>query len=438
MDPSISGRGAAPVFRDKDGNRISKEEYSKLKEKRKEKPKEIKLEWGKGLVQKREAEAKMQQLEFEKENPFARTRDDPDLDRMMKDRLRWGDPMAHLVEKKQHEPHLLDLGDNEKMQASGFVVPQGVPNHSWIKRGLDAAPNRYAIKPGRHWDGVDRSTRVMNPPILVKRIQSINSKEAELGISEDASWHAEYKDSAYVYAGGIPFDLTEGDLLAVFAQYGEIVDINLVRDKGTGKSKGFAFVAYEDQRSTILAVDNLNGAQILGRMIKVDHVTKYKKTEEQDEETQQQKRAGFQTPDVLSLNCTTWTNASEIFSKILGVANAIDLADRFLPRLQSLNSASGDMMKALSVCRSALEILDGVLREFTNNDDSMPPEKHPFDRQIPLESLKIEEAITVKIDHMAAALSRTFRSPIVDTIQSLPLHQQVCCYYTVVLQEFTN
>lgn len=37
-------------------------------------------------------------------------------------------------------------------------------------------------------------------------------------------------------------------------RYGEIVDVNLVRDKGTGKSKGFAFVAYEDQRSTTLAV----------------------------------------------------------------------------------------------------------------------------------------------------------------------------------------
>lgn len=130
----------------------------------------------------------------------------------------------------------------------------------------------------------------MNPLTLVKRIQNINSKEASLGISEDASWHAVYKQSAYVYVGGIPFDLTEGDLLAVFAQYGEIVDVNLVRDKGTGKSKGFAFVAYEDQRSTNLAVDNLNGAQILGRIIRVDHVSKYKKKEEEDEELEQQKR----------------------------------------------------------------------------------------------------------------------------------------------------
>uniref|UniRef100_A0A7N0U562 Uncharacterized protein n=1 Tax=Kalanchoe fedtschenkoi TaxID=63787 RepID=A0A7N0U562_KALFE len=130
----------------------------------------------------------------------------------------------------------------------------------------------------------------MNPLTQVKRIQQINQKEAALGISDEASWHAKYKDSAYVYVGGIPFDLTEGDLLAVFAQYGEIVDVNLVRDKGTGKSKGFAFVAYEDQRSTNLAVDNLNGAQVLGRTIRVDHVEKYKKKEEEDEETERKKR----------------------------------------------------------------------------------------------------------------------------------------------------
>lgn len=130
----------------------------------------------------------------------------------------------------------------------------------------------------------------MNPLTLVKRIQNINAREAQLGISEDASWHAKYKDSAYVYAGGIPFDLTEGDLLAIFAQYGEVVDVNLVRDKGTGKSKGFAFVAYEDQRSTNLAVDNLNGAQVVGRTIRVDHVDKYKKKEEEDEEEEQRKR----------------------------------------------------------------------------------------------------------------------------------------------------
>lgn len=46
------------------------------------------------------------------------------------------------------------------------------------------------------------------------------------------------------------------------SQFGEVAGINLVRDKDTGKSKGYAFLKYVDQRSTILAVDNLNGAQV--------------------------------------------------------------------------------------------------------------------------------------------------------------------------------
>ncbi len=51
------------------------------------------------------------------------------------------------------------------------------------------------------------------------------------------------------------------------------------RDKNTGKRRGFAFLMYENQRSTILAVDNLNGAQVLSRTLRVDHVKDYKQKE---------------------------------------------------------------------------------------------------------------------------------------------------------------
>mmetsp|Transcript_16880 Transcript_16880/g.41125 ORF Transcript_16880/g.41125 Transcript_16880/m.41125 type:complete len:147 (+) Transcript_16880:182-622(+) len=46
------------------------------------------------------------------------------------------------------------------------------------------------------------------------------------------------------------------------SQFGEIEDINLARDEDTGKSRGFAFVKYEDARSCILAVDNLVGIKV--------------------------------------------------------------------------------------------------------------------------------------------------------------------------------
>jgi len=74
--------------------------------------------------------------------------------------------------------------------------------------------------------------------------------------------------------------LTEGDVVTIFSQFGEIMDINLPRDKETGKRRGFGFLMYEDQRSTVLAVDNLNGANILGRTLRVDHVRQYKQKKE--------------------------------------------------------------------------------------------------------------------------------------------------------------
>ena len=40
------------------------------------------------------------------------------------------------------------------------------------------------------------------------------------------------------------------------------MNINLVKNKQTGLSKGYCFLAYEDQRSTVLAVDNLNGYKV--------------------------------------------------------------------------------------------------------------------------------------------------------------------------------
>ena len=110
----------------------------------------------------------------------------------------------------------------------------------------------------------------------VQEVKRINERELAERIPAHASWHAEYKDSAWVFVGNLSIELTEGDVICVMSQWGEIEDINLVRDKDTGKFKGFGFVKYEDQRSTILAVDNFNGAELLERTMRVDHVKRYR------------------------------------------------------------------------------------------------------------------------------------------------------------------
>ncbi|XP_069103971.1 RNA-binding motif protein, X-linked 2-like [Argopecten irradians] len=135
----------------------------------------------------------------------------------------------------------------------------------------------------------------MNPLTNVRNTQELNKRELELGLIGKKSWHDKYKDSAWVFIGGLPYDLTEGDVICVFSQYGEVVNVNLVRDKQSGKFKGFGFLCYEDQRSTVLAVDNLNGFNLLNRTIRVDHVEGYRPPKEhgnEDEVTQKLRSEG--------------------------------------------------------------------------------------------------------------------------------------------------
>jgi RNA-binding motif X-linked protein 2 len=115
----------------------------------------------------------------------------------------------------------------------------------------------------------------------IRAIQQLNKRELEAGISPEGSWHTDYRDTAFIYIGGLPFELSEGDIITIFSQYGEPVWIKLARDKETGKSRGFAWIKYEDQRSCDLAVDNLGGASIMDRIIRVDHA-RYKPKDDED------------------------------------------------------------------------------------------------------------------------------------------------------------
>ncbi|KAI0092406.1 hypothetical protein BDY19DRAFT_990134 [Irpex rosettiformis] len=123
---------------------------------------------------------------------------------------------------------------------------------------------------------------------VVREINKINERELDLGTT--GSWHDDYKDSAYIFVGGLHNELTEGDVITIFSQYGEVMDINLPRDKETGKTKGFGFLMYEDQRSTVLAVDNLNGAKVLERTLRVDHVKNYKQPKVKGEDGEMAER----------------------------------------------------------------------------------------------------------------------------------------------------
>ncbi|XP_050510508.1 RNA-binding motif protein, X-linked 2 [Diabrotica virgifera virgifera] len=169
----------------------------------------------------------------------------------------------------------------------------------------------------------------MNPLTNMKNVLKLS--ENELGTKNKTSWHDQYRDSAWIFVGGLPYDLTEGDIICIFSQYGEIVNINLVRDKDTGKSKGFCFLCFEDQRSTVLSVDNFNGIKILGRIIRVDHVSDYKVPKDgkkTDEETKQLYQEGCAPKSVVpSINKSPPRNLRET------LADQIEADIKLPPRL---------------------------------------------------------------------------------------------------------
>uniref|UniRef100_A0A8I3WZH4 RNA binding motif protein X-linked 2 n=1 Tax=Callithrix jacchus TaxID=9483 RepID=A0A8I3WZH4_CALJA len=57
-----------------------------------------------------------------------------------------------------------------------------------------------------------------SPLTKVKLINELNEREVQLGVADKVSWHSEYKDSAWIFLGGLPYELTEGDIICVFSQ----------------------------------------------------------------------------------------------------------------------------------------------------------------------------------------------------------------------------
>jgi RNA-binding motif protein, X-linked 2 len=56
---------------------------------------------------------------------------------------------------------------------------------------------------------------------VIREIEKLNEKELQRGTMR-GSWHEEYKDSAWVFVGGLPFELTEGDVLCFMSQWGDV------------------------------------------------------------------------------------------------------------------------------------------------------------------------------------------------------------------------
>jgi RNA recognition motif-containing protein len=73
-----------------------------------------------------------------------------------------------------------------------------------------------------------------------------------------------------IYVGNLSYDATEEDLREAFSEYGEVSDVNIIKDRETGRPRGFAFVEMPDGKEAASAIEELNLARICNRSITVN------------------------------------------------------------------------------------------------------------------------------------------------------------------------
>ncbi|CAH0025526.1 unnamed protein product [Clonostachys rhizophaga] len=160
-----NGKEAETVYRDATGRRIDismkRAEARRAAVEAEEKERQA-LEDLKGDVQLEAARKRREQLEDAKTMAFARRADDKEMNDELKEQERWNDPMMQFMTEKKS------------------TKPKGKSKHRPIYQG-GAPPNRYGIKPGYRWDGVDRSNG-----FEAERFRAINRREMNKGL--EYSW----------------------------------------------------------------------------------------------------------------------------------------------------------------------------------------------------------------------------------------------------------
>ena len=139
LDPT--GKAQETIYRDASGRIINvamKRAEARAKAEEEERKKQEEIENANGDVQKREKEERKQALQDAKVIGVARYADDAKLNDELKDRERWNDPMAQLIASK-------------KANTKGGKAKGGGKSYMGA-----AEPNRYGMRPGWRWDGVDR------------------------------------------------------------------------------------------------------------------------------------------------------------------------------------------------------------------------------------------------------------------------------------------
>lgn len=81
-------------------------------------------------------------------------------------------------------------------------------------------------------------------------------------------------EEAKLFVGNLSWGSTDESLGDAFSEFGEVIDSKVVVDRFTGKSRGFGFITFAEAGSAEAALENMNGAEVDGRPIRLDRANK--------------------------------------------------------------------------------------------------------------------------------------------------------------------
>ncbi len=73
-----------------------------------------------------------------------------------------------------------------------------------------------------------------------------------------------------IYVGNLSYQATEDDIRSAFEQFGSVSAVNVIMDRETGRSRGFAFVEMDNAEEAKAAIDGMNLQEIAGRKVTVN------------------------------------------------------------------------------------------------------------------------------------------------------------------------
>lgn len=76
--------------------------------------------------------------------------------------------------------------------------------------------------------------------------------------------------NAKMYVGNLSYDATDSDIRELFEAHGEVADVFIVKDRESGRARGFAFVTMGTPEEMNAAIEALNGVEFLGRALAIN------------------------------------------------------------------------------------------------------------------------------------------------------------------------